>query len=165
MIILKTTGIVRKIDELGRVVIPKELRKNLNIHTGDDFQIIVDDERIILERYSRLVNVESEIIKIVNVFKNVYKYNIYIVYNNKFMCSKQEVSKNIIEIIQQRKKYISDNKLQLCINNENITGKLIIDPIVFDSDLLGAIIIVGMDNVNYMESVSMVIKELIKKNL
>lgn len=162
---MKTTGIVRKIDELGRVVIPKELRKNLNIHTGDDFQIIVDDERIILERYSRLVNVESEIIKIVNVFKNVYKYNIYIVYNNKFMCSKQEVSKNIIEIIQQRKKYISDNKLQLCINNENITGKLIIDPIVFDSDLLGAIIIVGMDNVNYMESVSMVIKELIKKNL
>ena len=49
---MQTTGIVRKIDELGRIVLPKELRKCLNIKTGDDFQISLDSERIILERYS-----------------------------------------------------------------------------------------------------------------
>ena len=69
MIILRTTGIVRKIDELGRIVLPKELRKNLNIHTGDDFQILVEEEKIILEKYSRLINIETDIIKIINIFK------------------------------------------------------------------------------------------------
>ena len=78
---MRTTGIVRKIDELGRIVLPKELRKNLNIHTGDDFQILVEEEKIILEKYSRLINIETDIIKIINIFKNVYNYNIFIVYN------------------------------------------------------------------------------------
>ena len=63
---MKTTGIVRKIDELGRIVLPKELRKCLNINTGDDFQIRVEDEKIILEKYSYLKNYEQEILKIIN---------------------------------------------------------------------------------------------------
>ena len=65
---MKTTGIVRKIDELGRIVLPKELRKCLNINTGDDFQIRVEDEKIILEKYSYLKNYEQEILKIINCF-------------------------------------------------------------------------------------------------
>ena len=43
---MTTTGIVRKIDELGRIVLPKELRKSLNINSGDDFQITVNDKTI-----------------------------------------------------------------------------------------------------------------------
>ena len=42
------TGIIRKIDDLGRIVLPKELRKNLNINSGDDLQIIIDNEKIIM---------------------------------------------------------------------------------------------------------------------
>ena len=37
---MNPTGIIRKIDDLGRIVLPKELRRHLNINTGDDFQII-----------------------------------------------------------------------------------------------------------------------------
>ena len=39
---MQTTGIIRKIDELGRIVLPKELRKYLNINPGDDFQIAIE---------------------------------------------------------------------------------------------------------------------------
>ena len=39
---MKATGIVRRIDDLGRVVIPKEIRKNLNIHEGDPLEIFTD---------------------------------------------------------------------------------------------------------------------------
>ena len=46
---MKSTGIVRKIDELGRIVLPKELRKSLNINSGDDFQISIDENKIILD--------------------------------------------------------------------------------------------------------------------
>ena len=45
---MKTSGIIRKIDELGRIVLPKELRKYLNINPGDDFQINIEDQKIIL---------------------------------------------------------------------------------------------------------------------
>lgn len=48
---LKSTGIVRKVDELGRVVIPKELRRTLNIEEKDALEIYVDGERIILRKY------------------------------------------------------------------------------------------------------------------
>lgn len=49
---MKSTGIVRKVDELGRIVLPKELRVTLNINEKDPLEIFVDEEnRIILKKY------------------------------------------------------------------------------------------------------------------
>ena len=49
---MKSTGIVRKVDELGRIVLPKELRVTLNINEKDPLEIFVDeDSRIILKKY------------------------------------------------------------------------------------------------------------------
>lgn len=50
---MKATGIVRRIDDLGRVVIPKEIRRNLKIREGDPLEIFVDREgEVILKKYS-----------------------------------------------------------------------------------------------------------------
>ena len=52
---MKATGIVRKIDELGRVVIPKEVRRTLKIRDGEPLEIFTDDAgRIILKKYSTI---------------------------------------------------------------------------------------------------------------
>lgn len=48
---MKSTGIVRKVDELGRVVIPIELRRTLQIEERDALEIYVDGEKIILKKY------------------------------------------------------------------------------------------------------------------
>ncbi|MGN1115229.1 MAG: AbrB/MazE/SpoVT family DNA-binding domain-containing protein [Candidatus Ornithomonoglobus sp.] len=48
---MKSTGIVRKVDELGRIVIPKELRRKFNIEEKDGLEIYVEDDRIILRKY------------------------------------------------------------------------------------------------------------------
>jgi AbrB family transcriptional regulator, transcriptional pleiotropic regulator of transition state genes len=48
---MKATGIVRKVDELGRVVIPIELRRTLNITERDTLEIFVQDDRIVLKKY------------------------------------------------------------------------------------------------------------------
>lgn len=48
---MKSTGIVRKVDELGRVVIPIELRRTLGIEVKDSLEIYVDGEKIILKKY------------------------------------------------------------------------------------------------------------------
>ncbi|QGG46269.1 AbrB/MazE/SpoVT family DNA-binding domain-containing protein [Heliorestis convoluta] len=48
---MKSTGIVRKVDELGRVVIPIELRRTMGIDEKDSLEIYVDNEKIILKKY------------------------------------------------------------------------------------------------------------------
>lgn len=49
---MKSTGIVRKVDELGRIVIPSEVRKTLGIAEKDALEIFVDGERIMLRKYA-----------------------------------------------------------------------------------------------------------------
>lgn len=48
---LKSTGVVRKVDELGRIVIPIELRRTMGIEEKDALEIYVDSEKIILKKY------------------------------------------------------------------------------------------------------------------
>lgn len=48
---VKSTGVVRKVDELGRVVLPIELRRNLDINEKDALEIFVDEDKIILKKY------------------------------------------------------------------------------------------------------------------
>lgn len=48
---VKSTGVVRKVDELGRVVLPIELRRNFDINEKDALEIFVDDNMIILKKY------------------------------------------------------------------------------------------------------------------
>ncbi|MDQ3962878.1 MAG: AbrB/MazE/SpoVT family DNA-binding domain-containing protein [Actinomycetota bacterium] len=47
---MKSTGVVRKIDELGRIVLPSELRRVFGIKEGDELEISVDGEKVILEK-------------------------------------------------------------------------------------------------------------------
>lgn len=49
---VKSTGIVRKVDDLGRIVIPIELRRNLGIDEKDSLEIYVEDDHIMLKKYS-----------------------------------------------------------------------------------------------------------------
>lgn len=49
---MKATGIVRKVDELGRIVLPIELRKTLDIKRRDPIEIYVDEETILLKKYA-----------------------------------------------------------------------------------------------------------------
>jgi transcriptional pleiotropic regulator of transition state genes len=48
---MKSTGIVRKVDELGRIVIPKELRTMLGVKDNDPMEIFKDGDRVILQKY------------------------------------------------------------------------------------------------------------------
>ena len=48
---MKSTGIVRKVDELGRIVLPIELRRTLDIAERDELEIYLDDDKVILKKY------------------------------------------------------------------------------------------------------------------
>lgn len=60
---MKSTGIVRKVDELGRIVIPIELRRNLGIGEKEPIEIYVDGESIILKKYEPGVDSPQTLIR------------------------------------------------------------------------------------------------------
>ena len=161
---MKPTGIVRKIDELGRIVLPKEMRKCLNINTGDDFQIRLEDEKIILEKYSYLKNYEQEILSIINCFISETTYDISLVVNSKIINKNNEIiDQKLDRLIQERKIFECKNIEELELNkNLIIEGRYIILPIVVNSDLVGSLIIVSKDDIISMEKTSKLLLKLIK---
>ena len=48
---MKSTGIVRKVDDLGRIVLPIELRRTLDIAEKDELEIYLDDDKVVLKKY------------------------------------------------------------------------------------------------------------------
>ena len=70
---MKSTGIVRKVDELGRIVLPVEIRRVLNIEVKDPIEIFLDDDTIVLKKY------ESSCIFCGNIKENI-------IYKNKHIC-------------------------------------------------------------------------------
>ena len=56
---MKATGIVRRIDELGRVVIPKEIRRTLRIKDGDPLEIFTDRDELMLKKSSPIATLEK----------------------------------------------------------------------------------------------------------
>ena len=56
---MKATGIVRRADDLGRIVVPKEIRKTLGIGIGDPVEFFVDGQRLIVQKYNTAGSVEE----------------------------------------------------------------------------------------------------------
>lgn len=160
---MATTGIVRKIDELGRIVLPKELRKSLNINSGDDFQITINDKKIILEKFSLLESLEDKISNVINCFSSVKNYNIYICINSKIINKEESIDKNIYDKILERKIVVNDLNSKIKISNSILLNeKNVFFPIVINSDLLGCIIIEGPYKIEELLSTAKIIFNLIK---
>lgn len=61
---MKATGIVRRIDDLGRVVIPKEIRRGLKIREGDPLEIFIENNGVYFQKYSTLGSLAEEPLRI-----------------------------------------------------------------------------------------------------
>lgn len=68
---MRATGIVRRIDDLGRVVIPREIRKQFGIEEGDPLEILVNKDEIILRKYDVSVGLKELVRRLDNEFSDV----------------------------------------------------------------------------------------------
>jgi AbrB family transcriptional regulator (stage V sporulation protein T) len=73
-----TTGIIRRIDELGRIVIPKEIRTNLRIRSGDNLEILVENDSLLWRKYSHIEDITDIVTNYAEAFYQVLKYNVII---------------------------------------------------------------------------------------
>lgn len=69
---MKATGIIRRIDDLGRVVIPKEIRRTVRIHEGDPLEIFVEDGAVIFKKYQAMGNLETQCNVICDTFQRMF---------------------------------------------------------------------------------------------
>lgn len=145
---MKQTGVTRKIDELGRIVIPKEIRKNLGIRDGESLEIYTSDDSIILKKYYEVKKLEDVCDKLCEMIKNIYDVNILITDREKVVSSSisnykdKLLDKDLIELIDERELLISDKLLTKKIGNDEVIGYYTVVPIVASSDSLGLVIIV-----------------------
>lgn len=150
---MKATGVVRRIDELGRIVIPKEIRKNFRIKDGENVEIFIDDEEnIILKKHSTLNNISiiSDIIT-ESLSQCINKTVIITDMNNIVSCFgnlknsllNKECSSDYINLIETRSKIIDYKKNNIKITNEIIFCSYIIYPLILRGDLIGSIGIIS----------------------
>ena len=121
---MKATGVVRRIDELGRIVIPKEIRKNFRIKEGENVEIYIDDNNIILKKYSELKNVSDISSNIIDSVFSVINKDIIITDTSNIMelssslknvFFNKELSVEYQNMLSKREKIIQKSSKNLCI--------------------------------------------------
>ena len=167
------SGIVRKIDELGRIVIPKEIRKTLKLNTGDEVEIFVDDNKVYLKRFSTLLGLEEELFNISKVINEQFNCSIIFADQNKIIVSYGKLSEKYLdmEINDSIYKKITDLNF-VKFENINITNnytenrKTYIAPIYNKKSIQGLFIIIENDkpiSLNTIESINNFKKFIIKQ--
>ena len=85
VIIIKEIGAIRKLDELGRIVIPKSVREKLNMEQGDNIEFYVDDNKVLLKKSAPIDVHEEEIYKLLQLYYSKYYKSCVMVEGNKIL--------------------------------------------------------------------------------
>jgi len=152
---MTTTGIIRRIDELGRIVIPKEIRKNLRIKNGDNLEILVDGENIMLKKYSQIENLENIANMYADSFYQVLKYNVIITDTDKVVAVggnlKKKylgngISEEIERMIERRDCFVERKKKNIeIIPGVSEFGYYTVATIINNGDSIGSVIILSLN--------------------
>lgn len=139
------SSFIKKIDELGRIVIPKDIRYLLKINSGDLLSICSNNDSIIMNKYNS-INDNTDINKIYNVLYRIINKNIIITNSNEVIVSNLDIINNKIdEHIQEKiiNREIMDTNLltSYTFNNVIISGYVYGYPIITSKECSGMIII------------------------
>ncbi|WBW97932.1 stage V sporulation protein T [Oceanirhabdus sp. W0125-5] len=156
---MKATGIVRRIDDLGRVVIPKEIRRTLRIREGDPLEIFTDREGgVILKKYSPIGELGDFSKEYAESLNQISGFMVVIADKDNIIslsgCSKKEymdkkVSSELEKIMEDRKAVVLEgNNIVPIYDDEEHEGKYThqaIGPILAEGDAIGTVIIASTE--------------------
>jgi len=155
---LKSTGVIRRIDELGRIVIPKEIRRNLKIRDGENIEVFIDMDSIILKKHSRIENSIHYSKKLATIFQSLTNNEIIITDRERIISAQGEslknlendsLSKQMTTIIDNRETYFAAKESTIDITNtQKINGFISIVPIIVSTDSVGLVILKNQSSPN-----------------
>ena len=146
---MKTTGLIRRIDELGRVVIPKEIRRSLRLKDGEEVEISLGAEELILKKYSRLSALQQICDNCADSLYKVLGAEVIVTDTYKVISicvERQSAGKNLshkfTEFLQRREKgyKVGADCISVFIGQDKTEQQLIL-PIVVNGDLYGSLVI------------------------
>ena len=152
---VKATGIVRRIDDLGRIVIPKELRRTLRIREGDPLEIFTGSEGITFRKYSALQGNMSMADSCVKAVQNAYQQSIIICDMDQVLAAGRSgksligngLSAELEDLIRIGKEYVRAGRDSpiLLMNKSDSQSVRIMIPIFSDSECRGAVVILDTE--------------------
>lgn len=155
------SGITRRIDELGRVVVPKEMRESLRIKQGSTLEIYTANGEIVLRKFSALEQLEEFAELVANSIKDNCNFAVLVVDMERIVAKCGKLSSEIVddELSEQLAKHIEKRK-QILLNEQackNLLAskreikQLLLTPMLVKGDLIGSILIANMsvtDNIS-----------------
>ena len=166
---MKATGVVRRIDDLGRVVIPKEIRKTLRIKEGDPLEIFTDREgQVILKKYSPIGELSEfatgyaeTLAKTTGHIACITDKDTIIAVSggSKKEFLEQDVSRELEKLMEDKEVYKSkensDKAVPITRNdtNEKKNKSQIVYPIISNGDTIGTVILMSKDSNTKMNEV------------
>lgn len=119
MIFIKEVGSIRKLDELGRVVIPKSLRELLNIDQGDNIEFYLENNAILLKKSSLIEINEEEIYKLMQLYYLKYYKSSAIVEKGKIILEYGKDIEKINEFISNKNLNSMNKKVMMKVDYNN----------------------------------------------
>ncbi|MBQ2917304.1 MAG: stage V sporulation protein T [Clostridia bacterium] len=169
--ILKATGVVRRIDDLGRIVIPKEIRRTLRIKEGDPLEIFTDREgQVILKKYSPIGELSEFATGYAETLSKTTGHIACITDKDSVIAvsggSKKEfleqsLSPELEKVMENKEIYTSkeNNEIALPItqndNKERRFNSQVIYPIISDGDVIGSVILLSKEQNKKMGDVEL----------
>lgn len=157
---MKATGIVRRIDDLGRVVIPKEIRRTLRIREGDPLEIFTDREGgVILKKYSPIGELTDFSKEYAESLQQAIGHIVLIADKDAFISAsgtpkkdyvERKVSSELEKIMDDRKTVLLDKAANsvIPIHNDDDEANYVnqvISPILAEGDAIGTVIILSKE--------------------
>lgn len=166
---MKATGVVRRIDDLGRVVIPKEIRKTLRIKEGDPLEIFTDREgQVILKKYSPIGELSEfatgyaeTLAKTTGHIACITDKDTIIAVSggSKKEFLEQDVSQELEKLMEDKEVYTSKDNSDMAMpitrndTNEKKNKSQIVYPIISNGDTIGTVILMSKDSNTKMNEV------------
>ena len=174
---MKSTGVVRKIDHLGRIVIPKEIRKNLKIRDGENLEIYVEGETILLEKASSMNGfheLSQSFVEIVSTLTNksilITDMNCVIAIdrNTDAFYLNADLSSHYLSILEKRDVFVANAKAKISvIENQEEDVFYLLMPIVVHGELMGSILLFSASEpiTDTDKTILRVILKILEKNI
>lgn len=163
---MKATGIVRRIDDLGRIVIPKEIRRTLHIRESDPVEIFTDREgQVILKKYSPIGEMTTFAKQYAESLAKVSGHVALIADRDQFIAvagggksfAGKEVSSQLEDKMDQRESVFASkgdrNYITVCDEVQEEFQHQAIVPIICEGDVIGAVLLLETDQRNRMGEV------------
>lgn len=149
---MKATGIVRRIDDLGRVVIPKEIRRTMRIREGDPLEIFTDREgEVIFKKYSPIGELNNFAVQYAESLHKASDMSVVITDRDTVIAcagvprreyADKRVSQDLEKIIENRSLYVygdGDKKLRVTDDNGGEHFAYCVMPIISEGDIIGSV--------------------------